>query len=331
MDPQASNRLEANLFQLGLTLDLAAPLTELDERRPQLAVLSQRDVGIIGEVGVFYSPAMTATHIDRLSTGYLDPSIPTFVLGDRVGAKSAEKFRSSGVFFLDQAGNAYLKAAGLLIDVRGRKPVATPERGLTGQVNLFSTKRAQVIFALLSWPALIDESVRTIAAVSGVSVGSVQETLEVLQHAGYLDDWSKRSLARKDELLERWVRAYPFGLGSTSRERAFNGDVHSFEATSDVYVSGEAAVDGLTHRTLILYTNEGLPRLALANRWRTDREPNIFIRNRFWRDPTQHSQTGRVRSAPPLLVYADLLAADESRQREAAEELRSRNPELRAM
>jgi len=326
VDTETSHQLERRLADLGLSLDLT--LAELDDSRPRNARLSHYDAGSI-PVAVTYSPSMNAR--SALGSSHRAENERLFVLGDRISPKSAAVFRAEGIYFLDQAGNAYIRSSGLLLDIRGRTPVVSSERNVGGQVNMFSTKRAQVIFALLSWPLLERQPVRRLAEAAEVSVGSAQETLHLLRDAGYLIGDRGHALHKRQELLDRWVAAYRFGVGSSSRARAFAGDVHRFTPAPGEYVSGEAALDSVNHETLTLYVDRWQPRLAQTNRWRTDREPNIFVRPKFWRDPRAQSTPETPTTAPPLLVYADLLAADESRQREGANELRRENPELRAL
>ncbi|WP_461514907.1 type IV toxin-antitoxin system AbiEi family antitoxin [Rathayibacter agropyri] len=74
----------------------------------------------------------------------------------------------------------------------------------------------------------------------------------------------------------------------------------------------------------------GPPPFARLNGWRSDRDPNILVRQVFWSDPGQQPGRQAIQKAPPLLVYADLLAAGEGRQRDAARSMREVNPDLRA-
>jgi hypothetical protein len=194
-----------------------------------------------------------------------------------------------------------------------------------------------VVFVLLSWPRLVDAPIRVIGTAAGVSVGSAAETLEMLHRSGFLgDDVRPRRLRRRDELRELWTAAYPMGLGSALTTRSFGGDPGSIALPDDVQgrSSGELAAPGLRGSSAIVYVSRWDPRMPFLNRWRTDAEPNIFIRDRFWSevdvdDPGAH---GRALSpAPPLLVYADLMASGDGRQRGAAEAIREGNPDLHVL
>lgn len=251
------------------------------------------------------------------------------LVGPRVTERSATMFRRSGINYLDQAGNAYITFDGVRVDVRGRRapsrqklPGSRPTRG---GVNLFSAKRSQVIFALLSWPPLLDGPVRELARTAGVSLGQAHDTLELLTQYGFLHENRRLAAAQRERLIDQWTAAYPTGLGSVARTDHFSGDWSDLNvADRAIYVSGEAAVPALLRpETVVLYT-DGLPvELIRARRWRRDdARPNIFIRRLFWRSPQPPADSG-IHDAPWPLVYADLLASKDSRQREAAERLRT--------
>ena len=90
-------------------------------------------------------------------------------------------------------------------------------------------------------------------------------------------------------------------------------------------VSGEQAVPGYIRHaeTLLLYIradkNARTPTdLLRRNRWHREPRGNVTIRRLFWRDLDGLANN----IAPPLLIYADLLAAHEPRQTQVAHEMR---------
>lgn len=256
-----------------------------------------------------------------------------FLLGPVVHPRSARDLRAAGIQFLDAAGNAYLNFDGVLIDVRGRKPdprLAPYKRSSERSTNLFTPRRAQVIFVLLSWPALVDASVRTIAAAAMVSVGQAQSTLRLLDEQDLYDHRSGR-LLRRDLLAERWAETYATGLGLKTRLKQFHGDPSRLvlEGHEEIYVSGEQAAPWIRNPgTATLYVDELDLRLALTNHWRTDGDPNIAVRKTFWAIPDGEEVGGFPVLAPPLLIYADLLATHESRQWEAAQKVKEDHAEI---
>lgn len=255
------------------------------------------------------------------------------LLGPAVHPRSASDLRAAGIQFLDAAGNAYLNFDGVLIDVRGRRPhprAASHQHWPARSANLFTPGRAQVIFVLLSWPELAEATVRAIAAAAKVSVGQAQSALRLLDEHDLYDRRSGR-LLRRSLLAERWAETYSTGLGPKTLLRQFHGDPSrlALEGHGDVYVSGEQAASWIRNPgSVTLYVEDLDPRLVLANRWRSDGTPNIAIRQTFWAAPETDVPVHFPVSAPPLLVYADLLATHEARQVEAARKVREDHAEL---
>lgn len=261
---------------------------------------------------------------------------PVLVVGDFIRERTAEHLRAAGVWFADVAGNTYISFEGVHIDVRGRPrrvaartvPIDRPVRS----TNLFSTKRAQVMFALFTWPEVARAPMRQIAEVAGVSVGQVQQTLVLLEERG---DMHGREFTDAPRLFEMWVAAYASGLAHTLRIKQFHGDVGELRTgESTVYLSGAAALpEFMSAEELVMYIPQPDSALYAKNRWRVDRAPNIFVRRKFWTAPDEllRESEAAVRLAPSTLVYADLRASDDGRQNEAAQWLKDRDDRLRAL
>ncbi|MGP5015276.1 type IV toxin-antitoxin system AbiEi family antitoxin [Glutamicibacter sp. BW77] len=274
-----------------------------------------------------YTDTLTATS-QQWRDRTLDGCRKLLLVGPRITERSAEIFRLQGINYIDQAGNAFVSFEGVHIDIRGRRAPRSSTQRYTqlkrGGVNLFSLKRSQIIFAFLTWPGLLQGPIRQLARAAGTSIGQTQETLELLTQYGFLDDHRKLSSQQREILIDQWAASYPTGLGSQSRTHHFAGDWSNLKINDQtVYVGGEAAAPVLVQpESVVLYT-DGLPMSLLrARRWRRDNEaPNIFIRQKFWEAPDEPDHPG-IYQAPLLLTYADLLASNDGRQREAAIQLR---------
>lgn len=244
---------------------------------------------------------------------------PALVLSNFVSPRTADALRRAGVQYLDTAGNAWIKFGDVLIDVRGRpRPKDVAPAPATG--NLFSTARAQVIFALLAWPDLWQAPLRELARTADVSVGQAHNARQLLSEAGYRE--GSRPAGQPD-LLELWAAAYPTGLGAKLTRATYSGIIEHVRPAAEhdaLYISGESAVQELRPATLTLYTPREDPLLPVANRWRSDGPANIEVRRAFWRAPDD-TRPG-VQLAPWPLVYADLAASDDPRVRQAAQDWR---------
>lgn len=293
--------------------------------------------GQIVHTAALYLPEMSATA--ALKTAHSIPlDVPLFVVGQRIHASSAETMRTRGIWHVDEAGNAYLRGHGLLVDIRGRRgptSLAVGRHDKSGPANPFTPKRAQVVLVLLSEPALANASLREIADKSGVSLGMAKDAIDALAHLGFVEQLSsRRRLIRKGELLDLWASAYPAGLGRANRLAVVRGDAHNWATPEEIdfAVSGESAVPRLIRNpeSLVLYITGArdkqlLKDLMLMNRWHNDTHGNIIVRRLFWRDLHSASEPG---TAPIALVYADLLASHEHRQLEVAKEMRANNEGL---
>jgi len=236
-----------------------------------------------------------------------------------VNPRTADALRRRGVCFCDLAGNVYIATSEWLVDVRGRKPDNRPRQASYTSENLYSPRRAQVLFALLTWPEMADAPLREVARCAGVSLGLAQSTISTLAH-----DWDLHPLRDRQRLIDGWVAAFPYSLASSLTIRSFASDqVSRLEGALEV--SGEAAAGSqLNPARAIVYVRELTGELILSNRWRTDGPANVVVRRKFWTEPFEpEGRQDGPRDAPPLLVYADLAASDDPRVRSAAELFRA--------
>jgi hypothetical protein len=263
----------------------------------------------------------TVTPSDIARAGGAD--LPALVFTTFAGPRTTETLRRLGVQYLDTAGNAWITFGDVLIDVRGRPrpdPASAPKRGAG---NLFSSSRAQVVCALLAWPHLWSAPRRDLARAAGVSLGQAHNAVTLLADAGYEGG---RPRPGQPPLLDLWAAAFPAGLAKKLTLAAFHGGVDLVVSRGTVFVSGEKAADDLLRpATLTLYVERLDPRLPIVNRWRTDAEPNIVVRSKFWHAPGGDKAPQGLAVAPWPLVYADLLASDDPRVRGVVTEWRDRH------
>jgi hypothetical protein len=252
--------------------------------------------------------------------------LPALVLTTYATPRTADALRRAGVQYLDAAGNAWIRFGEVLVDVRGRPRTDHERLPKRGAGNLFSAGRAQVVFALLAWPELWHASRREAAHAAGVSLGQAHNALALLAEAGYGSDDVRPG---QTPLLALWAAAFPAGLATKLTLATFHGDVDELRVVSadDVaYLSGEkAASELLRPATLTLYVRKLNPRLPIVNRWRTDQDPNVVVRRAFWHAPHLDETDAGLLVAPWPLVYADLLASDNPRVRDTAEEWKKRH------
>lgn len=285
-------------------------------------------------------PRLTLTTFARIRP---DGPRPVLAISDYISARTADALREAGVQYADAAGNTSIRFDGVMIEVQGRRRLAewgtSPRRHSADATtshggNMFSTRRSQVIMALLAWPELWNARVLDVVRASGASAGQVHDTLRLLERAGFSPEESVDP-RRQDSLLEFWTSAYTVGLGPKLALASYRGDINvpvkGASPKQAFYLSGESAhgLDLVRAATLTVYVDEPDPRLALVNKWRRDPEeaPNVFVRQKFWkspRDADEHPRPGGHNSPWPM-VYADLLATNDPRLAEVARTWRSQH------
>lgn len=266
---------------------------------------------------------VTLHQIDRLGQ-------PAMLITDYVAPDLAEALKERGISFLDAAGNAYIKQANLLIWIKGQKPATKATVISAGRA--FQPTGLQVIFTLLSNPQAINLSYRELAKMAGVAHGTVGWVMPDLQQLGFVRDLQgkrgTRRLFQHERLLNQWADAYARVL----RPRTLIGRYYiaDFEGWKNWPIAEHGALwgsepasailtDYLRPGELTLYAEKMPSLLAARQKFMKSAEPNhmaaVEVRRRFWNFPgtPEHANV-----APPLLVYADLLATGDARCIETA-------------
>ncbi len=311
-DLQTLSLIQRALASRGIDLDAdrSSVALEIDGHRITRPARWLRDVGLSGRARG--GPA----EVDGV-----------MILGPRIGATTARRIQEAGGWYADAVGNVFVRAEGVLIDVAGRSPkIVGAASRRPGSRNLMSAGRAQVVFCLLTWPALVAAPVRSVAAIAGVSSGLVQTVMRLLEDEGYVSPTS-RQLERRGDLVDAWAAAFPLGLARSLELGRFVGEPSPDAWVASgyrVFVSGEFAAPQLEGPDLVLYVPDRDAHAIAASRWRRP-EPgeraNIIVRRAFW-EPPGPGGPGADR-VPDLLLYGDLLASNDSRQREIASKLRA--------
>ncbi|MEQ0562165.1 type IV toxin-antitoxin system AbiEi family antitoxin [Amycolatopsis sp. NEAU-NG30] len=267
----------------------------------------------------------------------LPAGLPALVVTTHVSEPVAERLRARGIDYVDTAGNAHLAWDDVLVDVRGRRNPAVPRaRTSPRAAGAFGRSGLRVVFVLLSWPDLVSRPYRVLAEASGASLGTVKAVIDELAAAGYLYAGAKgRRLARGGELLDRWAEAYSITLHAALALGEFSVDDLSWWPASEtemrsmgIQLGGEAGASLLDSHlrpaSLTLYAEQVPARFVGRHRLaRADGNGNVHIRERFWRVPEPESWL-----VPSPLIYADLLASGDPRQRDHGDRIRTHDDRL---
>jgi hypothetical protein len=231
----------------------------------------------------------------------------------------AERLKRLDVAFIDTAGNAYINTPKLFVYVTGRK--APEKEDNAHRVKAFRPTGLQVIFTLLCLPEMIKAPYRDIAKAADVALGTVGWVMYDLKRLNYLAERGKlgRKLLNTHALLNAWVTAYAQQLRPklyVGRYRAPQPDwwKNVDWKKYDTFLGGEPAAARLTQHLkpekITLYAPGDVNDFLIKHRLKKDPDGNIEVLKTFWHFdyPWNHPQL-----APPLLVYADLMATADER------------------
>lgn len=193
-----------------------------------------------------------------------------------------------------------------------------------------------MIFALLANPELIHAPYREIVDAAGIALGAIGWVFKDLERRGIItrdDKTHGRRLLEPARLLDEWTANYPIKLRPKLNARRFHAPDPNWWQTVkpvelDGWWSGEIAADRMTGilkaATQTLYiapdaAQRSLQTLVTRHRLRPDPQGPIEILDAFWNTPRSER---RPDLAPPVLVYADLMASLDSRNLAVAKMIR---------
>lgn len=238
-----------------------------------------------------------------------------------VSQPQADKLRELDVAFFDAAGNAYFNEPGLYIFVSGRKTKIKQKK----IPRLFRPPGMKLLFAFLTETGLENESYRCISAETNVPTPTVGVFMKDLESAGFLIKGAGRNrrIVRRVELFKRWLENYGESFRPTLnpvrfRSKKYDGrwweevDIKDYDAYWGGETAGAILTNHLKPEIATIYAGSLLPRLQAKYGLIRDERGNIEILEKFWTRATAAD------TAPPLVVYADLLAIADRRNLETA-------------
>jgi len=303
--------------------------------RPDVAV----ELNVENNRLLFYGECKTIVDrravLAQVKTRFDGLDAPGLLIAPYLSEKTVDSCRAIGLQSIDTAGNTYLEAPGLYILVKGQKSstiqVASDRARMGG-----SASALRMVFVLLVQPELMRASYREIATSAGIALGTVGWVFRDLAQRGLVTSPDKalgRRLLEPDRLLDEWVATYPIRLRPRLHARRFRApdpmwwkDVDPIEL--DAWWGGEIAADHLTGMlkpsTQTLYVaperaQRCIQMLIAKYRLRPDPDGECELLDTFWNMPRAQSQP---QFAPPVLVYADLMASLDSRNLDVAKTIR---------
>lgn len=237
--------------------------------------------------------------------------------------------------FIDTAGNAYLRAPGLLVYVRGERPPGTKHlrngrlRTTIGGRGGGTGTALRVLFALLCRPDLLNAPYRDIVAAVNVALGAVGWVFFDLEDRGLVVGGRKKANRRFTDprrAMEEWVTNYPIKLRprlAIGTFRAANPEwwqIAKLQQYGAVW-GGEVAADRLTENRepgrFTIYIRGDANKFVIDHRLRADPHGDVEILRKFWTFDLPKPYP--IDLAPPILVHADLMATMDPRNHNTAQ------------
>ncbi len=258
---------------------------------------------------------------------------PVAVITDYLYPALRETLRKAGIGYMDGAGNIYLKIKGQLIFVDGKQP-GKKEKLMQVKNRAFTKTGLPLVFDILQKDEWLNKTQRELADLYQMALGNVHNIFKNLQDGGYLlqtgNNRNRRyRLLDKKKLLEEWIIAYAETLKPALFVAGYrflkNEDLDEWQKVTlkkgKTFWGGEPAGDLLTNylkpAIFTLYTTEEKNELVRNYRLVPDINGNIAVYNKFW----HYDEDNKNNTAPPLLVYADLMNTGDARCMETAQRI----------
>jgi hypothetical protein len=249
---------------------------------------------------------------------------PLIVVARNIFPKLKEELRQNNIGYLEANGNIYLNENKVYVWIEGNKLIDIDKEI---QNRAFTKTGLKVVFHFLRDEQNINMPYREIVRNADVALGNINYIIKGLIESGFLIRLNNEryKLTKKKELLEKWLTGYTERLKPTleigtfrflKQEDFINWKKLPLKNTL-TYWGGEPAGALLTNylqpEILTLYTIE--PRTELMKNYRLipDTTGNVKVFKKFWNYDDANNNT-----APPLLIYTDLINFGDERCTETA-------------
>ena len=248
---------------------------------------------------------------------------PLMLVANHFSPESFEGLPEEGVSVVESSGNCNIVAAPMFIRISGQKAMLPKE----AKGKAFNEAGLKVIFYLLLDEININKPYRTIHEETGVSLGTIKNVIEELGRGKFvLTTENGRFLKNRKELLDVWQTHYNQSLKPKLllKEMEFvdadcRRDWNKIILPDGMCWGGEGGAF-LIDRYLMpelfdIYTETPSVKLMMTKKVKFQEKGRIKLYQKFWKDNTDE------KTAPKILIYADLMGSGNSRCIEAAQRL----------
>ena len=247
------------------------------------------------------------------------------VVAEYIYPKLKEELRTEGIGYLETNGNIFLKEGNLFLWMDNFK---TERKETVATGRAFAKTGLKLLFHFLVDEDLLNLTYREIAQRTGIGFGNINFIMTDLKEQGFLLNINKDTykFARKEELLQKWTRAYneklkpALEIGTfrfVNRDKYFNWkdiDLKPGETFWGGEPAGGILTDYLQPEQYTLYTAETRGDIIKRYQLAPEKNGDIKVYLKFWRFTEE-----LLKTVPPLLVYADLINSNDRRCIQTAE------------
>jgi hypothetical protein len=260
------------------------------------------------------------THQLQQIENYFHSNTYFLLIANRIFPKIKEELRVKEIPYLEVNGNIYLKKDGLFLYVDTQKPIEV-EKNKSNRA--FTKTGLKVLFYLLQHKEAIHLPQRELADLTEVALGNIPQVIDGLKETGYLMPLNNKTYVweNRKALIERWIVEYNTVLRPRLVKERYklkgNWQEIQFDKQKTVW-GGEPAADILTNylrpEKFQIYTKENRMNLIQNYKLMPDKNGEVEVLEKFWK-------SNEAKTAPPLLVYADLMLEGGKRNKETAEKI----------
>jgi hypothetical protein len=247
---------------------------------------------------------------------------PVMIIARKIFATIKEELRENGLAYLEANGNVYINFGDTLIWLDGNKPLEDEKAKAD---RAFTKTGLKVLLLYLTDATWLNRPYRQVAEHAGVALGAIPDIMATLKKSGYLIRVNnKMKLVYKDEIINKWVEAYEeklkpnIKLGNFMLDSRYEQDWKQIDWIGEQALwGGEPAANLLTNylnpQQFTLYTTQNIKGMIRNYHLLPHDDGQVKVYEKFWKFPDNTQKT-----APPLIVYADLLHTNDSRCIETA-------------
>ncbi len=242
-----------------------------------------------------------------------------------------EYCRDKHINFVDRAGNCFINLTSLRIAVDGIANLMSSRTANRG----FQKSGLKLLYAFERAPGLLRHPFENIGQSVGVAKGTVGEAIKDLRKAGFLEgQGEERVLVNGRKLVEKWAYAYLELLRPTLHRGFYNyrgddivRDIYENDDKDEIHYSGTRAADRrasyLRGFDTTIYTNlrasELREKLQLVPIGKKPVGETIEVLHAI--EPVNVIPLDYHHLVGDLILYADLINANDARVLDAAEKL----------